>query len=142
MFNIFKPKLAKEAKPKTLGQLGEEWAQEEYRKKGYKIIGANVYNTKGKRAGEIDFIAVNKTNIIFVEVKTRKFGANKFGTGIDAVNIFKQQKILLAVKMFLLREPKYKVLCPQIDVCSLVVRAVDKKDYSVTILVNSVEDWN
>ncbi len=142
MLSFFASKFVKEEKPKTLGQLGEEWAQEEYRKKGYKIIGANVYNTKGKQAGEIDFIAVNKTSIVFVEVKTRKLITGKFGSGVEAVNVYKQRKMLLAVKMFLQRKAQYQTLRPQIDVCSVVARDVDKKDYSVTILVNSVEDWN
>lgn len=142
MLNLFNFKFINEDKPKTLGQLGEEWAQKEYRKRGYKIIGANVYNTKGKQAGEIDFIAINKTSIVFVEVKTRKLVVGKFGNGVEAVDIYKQRKMLLAIKMFLQRATQYQTLRPQIDVCSVVVNNVDKKDYSATILENSVEDWN
>ena len=42
--------------------------------------------------GEIDFIAKNKDAIIFVEVKTRTEGVDKFGKGVESVNIYKQQK--------------------------------------------------
>ena len=68
MFNFLK---SKPQKPKTLGQLGEEFAQGKYKKHGYKILTANDYNKKGKRLGEIDFIAKNKDKLVFVEVKTR-----------------------------------------------------------------------
>ena len=57
MFNIFKPK---PVQPKTLGQRGEEFAQGEYKKRGYRIVVANFFNKKGLRKGEVDFIAKNK----------------------------------------------------------------------------------
>src|SRR3989344_6486505 len=69
MFNWLK---SKPQEPKTLGQIGEEIAQKEYEKKGFKIIAKNEYNKKGKRLGEIDFIARQKDSLVFVEVKTRK----------------------------------------------------------------------
>ena len=46
------------------------------------------------RLGEIDFIAKDKEQIIFVEVKTRNTSADKFGTAAEAVNEFKQIKFL------------------------------------------------
>lgn len=129
-------------KPPILGQLGEWWAQDEYRKRGYQIVAANEYNKKGKRAGEIDFIAKNKTSIVFVEVKTRTAGVDTYGKGVESVNVYKQRKLLLAVKMYLLRNPHYTELRPQIDVCAILVADVDKPLYSVKIIENSVEDWN
>jgi len=138
MLNLFKPK---EQKPKSLGQLGEERAQEEYRKLGYKIIAANEYNKKGKRLGEIDFIAKNKNTIVFVEVKTRTAGVDKFGKGVEAVNIYKQQKILRAVKMYFLRQPKMLEFKPQIDVCLMEFNEFDKSFKPAIIIPNAVEDW-
>src|SRR4051812_44319708 len=105
----------KEQKPKSLGQLGEEFAQEVYKNRGYEIVAANFFNKKGLRKGEIDFIAANKQLVIFVEVKTRHTGPNRFGKGAESVNIFKQIKLLKAVKIFLLQNPKYRELQPQID---------------------------
>jgi len=139
MFNLFK---TKQQKPKSLGQLGEEMAQEEYKKLGYKIIAKNEYNKKGKRLGEIDFIAKNKQSIVFVEVKTRTVGADKFGKGVESVNIYKQQKLLRAVKMYLLRKPKMLNFKPQIDVCLLEYSEFDKRFKPAIIIPNAVEDWN
>jgi putative endonuclease len=129
-------------KPKTLGQRGEEYAQQEYKKRGYKIVAANFFNRKGKRLGEIDIIAADKKKIIFVEVKTRHINDKKFGTGAEAVNIFKQLKILKAVKIFLLKNRKYANLQPQIDVCVVEYNELDINQFCAKIISNAVEDWN
>jgi len=129
-------------KIKSLGQIGEDYAQQEYKKLGYKIIAANEFNRKGKRLGEIDFIAANNKKIIFVEVKTRTGQGGKFGTAAEAVNVFKQRKILKAVKIFLLRYPQHQLLQPQIDVCALTATGLDNQPFFVKIIANAVEDWN
>jgi len=139
MFNFLKSKVDK---PKTLGQLGEERAQEEYKKCGFKIIATNEYNKKGKRLGEIDFIAKSKQSIVFVEVKTRTAGADKFGKGVESVNIYKQQRLLRAVKMYFLRNPKMLEFKPQIDVCLLEYSEFDKSFKPAIIIPNAVEDWS
>ena len=129
-------------KPKTLGQLGEEFAQGEYRRRGYKIIAANFFNPKGLRLGEIDFIAKDKKKIIFVEVKTRTIGDVKFGSAGEAVNTFKQVKLLKSAKIFLLKNQQYQPLMPQIDVCAVEFLPVDKIFRCAKILSNAVEDWD
>ncbi len=63
MFNWIKKKTLSLEKPKSLGQLGEEFGQSEYRRRGYKILAANFFNRKGLRFGEIDFIAKDKEGI-------------------------------------------------------------------------------
>jgi len=138
MFSLFKPK---QKQPKSLGQAGEEYAQREYKKQGWKIVAANEFNRTGKRLGEIDFIAKNKEKIVFVEVKSRTDFSETFGSGAEAVNVHKQQKILRAVKAYLLKNQKYLALQPQIDVCVVRCGGVDKTPYSATILANAVEDW-
>ncbi len=151
MFNVFKKKHIE----KTLGQWGEEIAQKEYKKQGYKIVGTNIFNRRGKRAGEIDFIAKDKKVIVFVEVKTRTSGIDRFGKGAESVNVFKQRKLLKAVKIYLRAHPDYASFRPQIDVCLVEVdpstrlrvkgeetRTLDKPQYSVKIIRNAVEDWN
>jgi putative endonuclease len=129
-------------KPNTLGQRGEKFAQTEYTKKGFKIISANFFNKKGLRKGEVDFIAADKANIIFVEVKTRTSSVGRFGTGQEAVNHFKQLKLLKSVKLFLLQYPQYQKLRPQIDVCVVEHHELDKQPFSAIIIPNAVEDWN
>jgi putative endonuclease len=141
MFNWLK-RNQKDSKPKTLGQIGEEMAQEEYKKSGYDVIAANFFNPKGLRLGEVDFIAVNGEKIIFVEVKTRSSRQGKFGSGAEAVDIYKQRKLLKAVKVFLAGYPKYQSFRPQIDVCEVRVDEIDNRLKSVIIIPNAVEDWN
>lgn len=139
MFNFLKNL---KQKPKSLGQRGEEFAQAEYKKRGYKIIAANFFNKKGLRKGEVDFIVKNKKEIIFVEVKTRHVLSAKYGTGAEAVNAFKQLKLLKAVKIFLLQHPKYQDLQPKIDVCVVRYNELDSPAFSAIIIPNAVEDWN
>lgn len=140
MFTWFK-KSSTQTKPKTLGQLGEEFAQGEYKKRGYKIIAANFFNKKGLRLGEVDFIAANKSEVIFVEVKARVSSTGKFGSGAEAVDIYKQRKILKAVKVFLQKNPKYLSLQPKIDVCVMEYSEIDKAFKSAIIIPNAVEDF-
>ncbi len=124
------------------GQLGEQYAQLEYISLGFLIISKNEYNHKGKRLGEIDFIAVKGNSIVFVEVKSRTQDSDEYGGGLEAVDRYKQRKILLAVKTYLLHNPKYLDFVPQIDVCLVTLSKVDNLPISATILANAVEDWN
>lgn len=143
MLNWLKQKSSKQPVKvvvKSLGQMGEEFAQREYIKQGYEIVAANEYNKKGKRLGEIDFIAKNKQRLAFVEVKTRTAGSSKFGSGAEAVDIYKQTKILKAVKVYLLKHSEFSNLKPQIDVCVVEWHEVDKAFSPAIILVNVVED--
>ena len=141
MFDWFK-KSSQTEKLKTLGQLGEEFAQAEYQKQGFKIIAKNEFNKKGLRRGEIDFIAKDKNKIAFVEVKTRKSGAGKFGQGEKSVNWSKQSKLLKAVKIYLLENRQYLNLQPRIDVCVVDFNGFDRKFRCAKIIANAVEDWN
>jgi putative endonuclease len=140
MFNWLKQKPQIIEKPKSLGQRGEEFVQTIYQQKGYEIIGANVYNKKGLRKGEIDFIAKDKKKIIFVEVKTRSTSKTKFGTAEESVNMFKQIKLLKAVKIYLLQNQQYFKLQPQIDVCVVDYNELDNSFKCAKILMNAVED--
>jgi putative endonuclease len=159
MFNWLKIRPSAKQEPKTFGQIGEELAQTEYKKRGYKILAANFFNRKGKQLGEIDFIACDRKTIIFVEVKTRAEESGFHGTPIEAVDYFKQIKLLKAVKVFLLKQPKYQKFKPQIDVAAIILKSqdglmlvetnpskylvtgkLDKLSYSVTIIPNAVED--
>ena len=147
--------------PKTLGQIGEELARLEYEKRGYKVIAANFFNRNGKRLGEVDFIARSSDTIIFAEVKTRAVESGSRGTAAEAVDRFKQIKLLKAIKVFLQKEPRYQKLRPQIDVVSIILKKqpglqlaqvkpakytvkgeLDKLSRCVTIIPNAVEDWN
>lgn len=71
----------------AVGKLGEETAAKFLISKGYKVLTKNFRN----RIGEIDIIAEEAGDIVFIEVKART--SNNFGTAIEAVNSRKQAKI-------------------------------------------------
>ncbi len=57
---------------KNLGKKGEEIAAQYLKSKGYKILERNYRNKTGRQLGEIDIIACQKNDLVFVEVKTRQ----------------------------------------------------------------------
>ena len=59
------------------GKAGEDAVFDYLQEKGYRILARN-YRKKG---GEIDIIAQDGDTAVFVEVKTRKYGAMDSGTG-------------------------------------------------------------
>lgn len=84
---------------KLTGQCGEDAAANFLKKSGFKIIERNYKN----KIGEIDIIAKNKENLVFVEVKTRS--SDKFGTPAEAVTYYKKQKIVNTAKFYLMKNP-------------------------------------
>lgn len=77
------------------GKLGEDLAEKYLEQIGYKVIERNFEC----KQGEIDIIALDKNEIIFIEVKTRT--SIKYGSPADAVNENKQKHLLKAVKYYL-----------------------------------------
>ena len=77
------------------GIRGEALAVTYLKKKGYKIIERN-YRCQW---GEIDLIARDGKTLIFVEIKSRS--SSDFGLPQDAVDRFKQEKLIQAAKAYL-----------------------------------------
>lgn len=76
------------------GKKGEIEAQKYLEKKGYFIYAKNF-----KCAfGEIDIIAIDENELVFVEVKTRC--SKKYGEAREAVNNIKKKHIKKATKFF------------------------------------------
>lgn len=73
---------------KLLGARGEEAAAAYLERSGYSILERNYRS----RAGEIDIIAGDGADIVFVEVKTRK--SRRFGSGAEAVGQRKQTALV------------------------------------------------
>ena len=69
------------------GKKGEDIAAACLRKEGYRIIERNYRCLYG----EIDIIAMDAGDIVFIEVKSRK--SDNFGSPEEAVGITKQKKI-------------------------------------------------
>ena len=67
------------------GIIGEQAATEFLKKNGYDIIGRNYKNNWGRRKGEIDIIAKDGNELVFVEVKTRK--SERYYTSLPEENI-------------------------------------------------------
>ena len=80
---------------KRFGQKSEQRAAEFLMKKGFKILARNFY----AREGEIDLIARDGSEIVFVEVKARN--NTKFGAAIEAVTEKKLTKIVITGEKWL-----------------------------------------
>ena len=80
---------------KELGKLGEDIATNYLKQKGYIVLDRNFES----RQGEIDIIAIDGKEIVFVEVKTRT--NTKFGFPSEAVNKIKQKHMLQTIKYYL-----------------------------------------
>lgn len=78
-----------------LGMFGENQAIRFLEKQNCEIIARNF----ACRQGEIDIIAKDKDELVFLEVKTRKNEA--FGKAVDAVDNFKQKHMREAAKYYL-----------------------------------------
>ena len=80
---------------KETGKLGEDIAVHYLKQNGYVILDRNFEC----RQGEIDIIALDEKEIVFVEVKTRT--SNKYGAPSEAVNKIKQKHMLQTIKYYL-----------------------------------------
>ena len=78
-----------------IGNLGEEIATDYLKCIGYQIIERNFYC----KQGEIDIIAKDKKEIVFVEVKTRTNIV--YGKPVEAVDMNKQKHIYNSAKYYL-----------------------------------------
>lgn len=102
---------------KKIGDSGELFAQNYLKKLGYKIIETNW---KYSRIGEIDIIALDKSVLVFVEVKYRR--SNTYGSAIEAITPKKLEKIYQSALAYL-TQTKIKYKNYRIDVI-----AIDKLD--------------
>lgn len=80
---------------KKFGNIGEKIAKEYLEKNGYEIIDNNFSSIQG----EIDIIAKDNNEIVFIEVKTRR--NKRYGMPVDAVDIRKKEHIFNTAKYFL-----------------------------------------
>ena len=104
---------------KELGDWGEKIAADYLSKRGYRLVEHNLrFSFK-----ELDLIAYENDNLIFIEVKTRT--SSKYGTAIDMVGRNKLRNIKYAAMGYLQRvKPKYKNL--RFDVIAIDVNRLTK----------------
>ena len=98
----------------ALGRTGEEKVAEYLRRQGYIILRRNW---RDSRFGEIDIIAENRENIVFVEVKTRS--QNAIVSGVEAIDVAKARRIRNAAEVFIRK--LNTTLSPRIDVAEDLV---------------------
>ena len=98
---------------KLLGDRGERAAARYLRRQGYRIL-ARSYRCQ---YGEIDLIAKDGRQIVFVEVKTRS--GTQCGQPFEAVNRLKQQK-LTRLALFWLKAHRRMHESARFDVVSVI----------------------
>jgi len=81
----------------STGSFGEKEAEKYLTKIGYSIL----YRNFRSRFGEIDIIAKNGGQVVFVEVKTRT--QEMFGTPLEAITPQKIRKIIKTAQYYILR---------------------------------------
>lgn len=85
------------------GNKGEDIATKFLEKKGYKILERNY-----RRIGtEIDIIARDKSEIVFVEVKSRN--SRKFGNASEAVTAYKMKNIIQTATAYIMEKSLYDI---------------------------------
>ena len=100
---------------KLTGAMGEAYTAEWFRKKRYRILAMN-YRC---RVGEIDLIAANKKELIFVEVKLRRSGG--LTRAMDAVTRSKQEKLRATASLWLGQNPQYAGLTQSFAIAEVYV---------------------
>lgn len=102
-----------------VGKAGEDYVAKYLKSRGYIII---KRNWRDSRYGELDIVAENRENIVFVEVKTRR--KNSLVSGVEAVDFAKQQRTKNAAQTFMRRLRTN--LPPRIDVAEVII--IDEQD--------------
>ena len=116
---------------KETGKLGEDIAGHYLKQNGYVILDRNFEC----RQGEIDIIALDKKEIVFIEVKTRT--SNKYGAPSEAVNKIKQKHMLQTIKYYLyIRNLSDEFI--RIDVIEVYI---NNNVYKVNHIKQAFEGW-
>lgn len=116
----------------NLGQTGEDVAEIYLLKKGYEIIERNF----SCRQGEIDIIAKDKNELVFIEVKTRT--NRNYGEPIDAITYYKKKHMLKSIQFYLyLRRLENNFI--RIDVIEVYQR---KDGFRVNHIKKAITGWS
>ena len=103
---------------RTVGSKYEQAAGEFLIKKGYRII---AYNYRCK-LGEIDIIALDGDELVFVEVKYR--ASSRYGSPMEAVNYRKQNKIYMVANYYLMEQHISKYTKVRFDVVGILGKEI------------------
>lgn len=103
---------------RTVGSKYEQTAGEFLIKKGYRII---AYNYRCK-LGEIDIIALDGDELVFVEVKYR--ASSRYGSPMEAVDYRKQNKIYMVANYYLMEQHISKYTKVRFDVVGILGKEI------------------
>lgn len=114
-----------------IGKHGEEIACEYLKAKGYKILARNVRTT----SEEIDIVASMNNFLVIVEVKTRS--SKRYGVPEDAVNYFKQKKLVDAADKYI---AKHDIsMETRFDIISIII---NNANHSVNHIINAFSPFD
>lgn len=116
---------------KLAGAAGEAAAAEYLRRKNYKILAMN-YRT---RYGEIDIIAADGKNLLFVEVKLRR--SKRFAEAREQVDRRKQIKLINTAQLWLCENETD--LQPRFDVIEVYTDGDDNKIKEINHIMDAFQ---
>ena len=95
-----------------LGQWAELEAARRLKTAGYDIVAHNYHS----RYGEIDLIALQQRQLVFVEVKART--SSQYASAVESITLVKQVKIIKTALLYLQAQPglleydlRFDVIC-------------------------------
>ncbi len=95
-----------------IGRKSEREAEDYLKKRGFCILARNFRS----RRGEIDLIAMDQSELVFVEVRYRR--SSGYGTPMETVDFWKRRRIVKAAEYYLLRKGMSHIPC-RFDVLAL-----------------------
>lgn len=107
---------------KNLGNFGETVAVAYLKRKGYEILKKNYHS----RYGELDIIALDDNEVVFVEVKTRK---SSFSNAQSSISKTKQNKIKLTASDFLSKNVSFQENFTRFD--AILIKIDDNMSYKI-----------
>lgn len=118
-----------------IGRKGERIAARYLRRNGYRVLARNYYCGKS----ELDIIAQNKANVIFVEVKTRSFDTADLLVAEEqrpayAVHAQKRKRTVEAAQKYLHEHPNKR--SPRLDVIEI---CLDRSRRLKPFYINHIE---
>ena len=112
----------------SIGKNGEQIAKAYLEKQGYKIL---EMNKRFSNLCEIDIVALDKSTLVFCEVKTRK--TNVCGSPFEAITKTKYEHIKKGLYFYKLENPQYKKY--RIDAVSVLLKPELKVEHLKNVKV-------
>lgn len=111
----WRPPIAGPNRKDALGKIGERHARLTLEAKGYIFVMANWHCA----AGELDLVMLDRDELVFVEVKTRR--GERAGRASEAVSPAKARKTLAAAEWFVSEHPEYDDRIWRCDLVAITV---------------------